>query len=77
VITCLTGIGENSKFILNGDPYQIDFKDRRNGLDYAIKCCEGIEGIGVIRFNDSKIERHPLIKPILENAKKIEKEETK
>lgn len=74
MITCLTRIGKNSKFIINGDPYQIDFKDRRNGLEYAIRVCEDIEGIGVIRFDDNKIERHPLIRPILENAKKIEEE---
>lgn len=75
MITCLTRIGFGSKFIINGDPYQIDFKDRRNGIDYAIQCCENIEGVGIVRFDDQKIERHPLIKPILENAKRIEKKE--
>jgi len=73
VITCLTRIGENSKFVLNGDPYQIDFKGR-NGISYAMRVCNDLENVGIIKFSDQHIERHPLIRPILENAYKLEEE---
>lgn len=71
IITCLTRIGEQSKFVMNGDPYQRDF-GQRNGIEYAKKVCEDIEGVGVVEFSDKHIERHPLIKPILKNAYELE-----
>lgn len=73
LIACLTRIGENSHFIVNGDPYQSDFFGR-NGIEYAIKLCEGLPDTGVIRFSNSQIVRHPIIIQLLERCKELEQE---
>mgnify|MGYP006426667111 CR=1 FL=1 len=73
IIACLTRIGENSKFIVNGDPYQSDFYDR-NGISYAIDLCQGLAQTGIIRFKDDDIVRHPIIKALLQRKKQLELE---
>ena len=70
LITCLTRIGEGSKFVVNGDPYQSDFYGR-NGIDYAITLCQGLPGAGIIRFSDKQVERHPIIPKLLERYKEL------
>lgn len=71
IITCMTRIGEGSRFVFNGDPMQCDFFDGRNGITYAMKVSCGIEDIGIVEFEDNQVERHPIIYPILQNAKAL------
>lgn len=60
----VTRLGENSKMIINGDPDQSDLPGAV-ALDDMVDRLEGVEGIGMIQFNDEEIVRHPLISRIL------------
>ncbi len=68
VKTFLTRIGENSKFICNGDYEQSDryksFKD--TGLYIAINKLKNIEDIGIYEFDKKDIIRNPIISKILD-----------
>lgn len=66
--TLLTRIGENCKFIINGDLEQRDRKFAKgdsDGLTFAIEKLSGIEGIGIHTFIDKDIVRNPIIGIIL------------
>lgn len=70
--TILTRIGDNCKYIFDGDLEQIDNKELRKnkdncGLKYAIEKLRDIYGIGVIEFNRDEIVRNPIITQILDN----------
>lgn len=62
----LTRLGENSRMVVTGDLTQTDLpKDVKSGLGDVIRKVEGIEGIGVVRFTDSDVVRHPLAAKII------------
>lgn len=62
----LTRLGENSRMVITGDLTQTDLpKDVKSGLGDVIRKVEGIEGIGVVRFTDSDVVRHPLAAKIV------------
>jgi len=63
----LTRIGRNSKMIINGDPSQSDI--RNCCLLNIVDKLEGMEGVGVVRFDASAIVRNPLIGQILDRLK--------
>ncbi|MBQ3689424.1 MAG: PhoH family protein [Bacteroidales bacterium] len=63
----LTRMGENSKFIITGDETQIDIADKRDsGLVHALKILKNLENISFIRFKNSDVVRHRLVKQIIE-----------
>ena len=63
----LTRMGEHSRMVITGDLSQTDLpKDVKSGLGDAIRKVEGIEGIGVVRFSDSDVVRHPLAARIIQ-----------
>lgn len=74
MLTLLTRIGFNSKFIISGDIEQIDNKAIRtvkeSGLDYAYNNLGSIDGIGRFEFINEDIIRNKLISKILERFKK-------
>ena len=62
----LTRIGPNAKAIITGDLSQIDLpKNQRSGLYRAQEILNGIEGISIIRLNESDVVRHRLVKQII------------
>ncbi len=62
----LTRMGWNSRMIITGDLTQIDLPhQQRSGLKEAIPLLEGIEGISVVRLDDSDIVRHRLVTRIV------------
>lgn len=62
----LTRLGENSRMVVTGDLTQTDLpKDVKSGLGDVIRKVEGIDGIGVVRFTDSDVVRHPLAAKII------------
>jgi phosphate starvation-inducible PhoH-like protein len=67
MVLYLTRIGRNSKMIINGDPSQSDI--RNCCLSGIVDKLEGMEGIGVVRFDASAIVRNPLIGQILDRLK--------
>ena len=60
----LTRLGENAKIIVMGDEKQSDIKIK-SGLSDAVTRFEHIEDIGVIRFDQEDVVRHPLVKKIV------------
>ena len=62
----LTRLGENSKFILTADPDQSDLPKEHEAIMDVVKKLESVPGIGIVKFDESSIVRHPLVARILE-----------
>lgn len=62
----LTRLGEDSQMVVTGDPSQSDLPSgRAEGLDEALDFLEGVEGVGVTRFSEKDVVRHPLVARIV------------
>ena len=71
----LTRMGKDAKFIVTGDPGQIDLPRRVvSGLKEAILVLKDIKGIGIIHLDDKDVVRHRLVKEIISAYKSIENE---
>jgi len=69
----LTRMGNNAKFMINGDPGQIDLPKRViSGLREANMILKNVEGIKIIYLDDSDVIRHQIVKRIIEAYKKTE-----
>jgi len=63
----LTRMGEGTRMVITGDLTQIDLPSGiRSGMADALETLEGIQGIGVARFANSDVVRHPLVGRIVE-----------
>lgn len=70
----LTRMGNNAKFIITGDPGQIDLPQKtKSGLKQALHILKKVDGIGILHLNDSDVIRHPLVKTIIKAYDKEEK----
>lgn len=71
----LTRMGKNAKFMITGDPGQIDLPKRVNsGLKEALLILKNIKGIGILHLDGKDVVRHPLVKTIINAYKSIEQE---
>ncbi|HFS68098.1 MAG TPA: PhoH family protein [Flavobacteriia bacterium] len=71
----LTRMGKNAKFIITGDPGQIDLPRKQvSGLKEALLTLKDIEGIGHVYLDDKDVVRHRLVKKIIKAYKSIETE---
>lgn len=69
----LTRMGKNAKFLLTGDPGQVDLPRRTtSGLKEAILILKNIEGVGIIMLDEKDVIRHKLVRKIIEAYKGIE-----
>lgn len=69
----LTRMGKNAKFLLTGDPGQVDLPRRTiSGLKEALLVLKNIEGIGMIYLDDKDVIRHRLVRKVIEAYKNIE-----
>jgi phosphate starvation-inducible PhoH-like protein len=69
----LTRMGKNAKFLLTGDPGQVDLPRRSiSGLKEALLVLKNVEGIGMIYLDDKDVIRHKLVKKVIESYKSIE-----
>lgn len=69
----LTRMGKNAKFMITGDPGQVDLPRRTiSGLKEALLILKDVEGIGVIYLDDKDIVRHRLVKKVIDAYKSIE-----
>ena len=69
----LTRMGKNAKFMITGDPGQVDLPRRTiSGLKEALLVLKDVEGIGIIYLDDKDVVRHRLVKKVIEAYKKIE-----
>jgi len=71
----LTRMGRNAKFMITGDPGQIDIPPRQvSGLKESILALKDIPGIGIVTLDDKDVLRHRLVKKIINAYKSIETE---
>ncbi len=69
----LTRMGKNAKFLLTGDPGQIDLPRRViSGLKEALLILKNTEGISIIHLDDKDVIRHKLVKKVIDAYKNIE-----
>ena len=72
----LTRMGKNAKFLLTGDPGQIDLPRRTiSGLKEALLVLKDLDGIGIIFLDDKDVIRHKLVKKVIAAYKNIENRE--
>lgn len=70
----LTRMGKNAKFIINGDPEQIDLPRKQvSGLLESLRILKDVKGIRVIKLDESDVIRHRLVKEIIAAYKNLEK----
>ena len=69
----LTRMGPNAKFLVTGDPGQIDLPRRViSGLKEALLILKATKGIGMVYLDDKDVIRHQLVKEVVEAYKRIE-----
>ncbi len=69
----LTRMGRNAKFMITGDPGQIDLPRRvTSGLKEALLILKNVKGVGMIYLDDKDVVRHPLVKKVISAYKDIE-----
>ena len=69
----LTRMGKNAKFIITGDPDQVDLPPKqKSGLKEAMNILHNVEGIGMVQLTEKDVVRHKLVGKILHAYKKAE-----
>jgi len=69
----LTRMGSNAKFMITGDPGQIDLpKKIISGLKEALIILKKTSGIGMVFLDDSDVIRHKIVKRVINAYKNIE-----
>jgi phosphate starvation-inducible PhoH-like protein len=69
----LTRMGKNAKFLVTGDPGQIDLPRRViSGLKEALLVLKNVKGIRIVYLDDKDVIRHGLVKKVIEAYKTIE-----
>ncbi len=72
----LTRMGKSAKFLLTGDPGQIDLPRRTvSGLKEALLVLKDVEGVGMVFLDDKDVIRHKLVKKIIAAYRHIENAE--
>ena len=72
----LTRMGRNAKFMITGDPGQIDLPRKvSSGLKEAMLILQNVQGIAFLHLDDKDVVRHPLVRSIIEAYKTIENNE--
>jgi len=69
----LTRMGKNAKFLLTGDPGQIDLPRRViSGLKEVLLILKNVEGISIVYLDEKDVIRHKLVKKVIDAYKNIE-----
>ena len=69
----LTRMGRNARFIITGDPGQIDLPRRViSGLKEALLILKETKGIGIATLDEKDVIRHPLVRKVIYAYKHIE-----
>ncbi len=69
----LTRMGKNAKFMITGDPGQIDLpRHTLSGLKEALLILKNVNGVGMIYLDDKDVIRHKLVKKVISAYKSIE-----
>lgn len=74
----LTRMGRRAKFMITGDPGQIDLpRKMSSGLKIALELLKDVEGISIIELDEGDVIRHPLVKKVIDaykNEEEVEEE---
>ncbi len=74
----LTRIGFGSKAVVTGDITQVDLpRGVQSGLRHVLDVLDGVDGIGLTRFANSDVVRHPLVQKVVDAYDKFESAEKK
>lgn len=69
----LTRMGMNAKFIITGDPSQVDLPMRqKSGLQEAMRILADVEEIGFVHLTEEDVVRHPVVRKIIQSYNKEE-----
>ncbi len=69
----LTRMGKSAKFMITGDPGQIDLPRRvTSGLKEALLVLKDVKGVGIVHLDDKDVIRHRLVKAVIAAYKNIE-----
>ncbi|MBU8881749.1 PhoH family protein [Kaistella sp. DKR-2] len=75
----LTRMGMNAKFIITGDPSQVDLPMRqKSGLKEAMRILKDVKEIGFVHLTEEDVVRHPVVRKIINaygNEEKRQREE--
>ena len=72
----LTRMGRHAKFIVTGDPGQIDLPRRvTSGLKEVLLVLKDVSGVGFMFLDDKDVIRHELVKKVIAAYKSIEHRE--
>lgn len=67
----MTRMGFGSKMVITGDPTQTDLPQRHlSGLENVLHLLTPIPGVGIVRFSNREIIRHPMVQKIVEALEK-------
>ncbi|MBD8017860.1 MULTISPECIES: PhoH family protein [Kaistella] len=62
----LTRMGMNAKFIITGDPSQVDLPLRqKSGLKEAMRILKDVKEIGFVHLTEEDVVRHPVVRKII------------
>ena len=74
----LTRMGMNAKFMVTGDPGQVDLpKNIISGLKDALMILKDKKNIGIVHLNDKDVMRHPIVKKIIDSYNKTDNQKNK
>ena len=69
----LTRMGNNAKFMINGDPGQIDLPRKMiSGLNEVKNILKNVDGIKIVNLDETDVIRHEVVKKIINAYKTIE-----
>lgn len=75
----LTRMGMNAKFIITGDPSQVDLPPKQHsGLKEAMRILKDVQEIGFVHLTEEDVVRHPVVRKIINaygNEEKRQREE--
>jgi phosphate starvation-inducible PhoH-like protein len=62
----LTRMGMNAKFIITGDPTQVDLPPKQqSGLKEAMRILSDVKEIGFVHLTEEDVVRHPVVRKII------------
>ena len=74
----LTRMGMNAKFMVTGDPGQVDLpRNIISGLKDALMILKDKKNIGIVHLNDKDVMRHPIVKEIIDSYNKTDNQKKK
>lgn len=72
----LTRMGMNAKFIITGDPSQVDLPPKQHsGLKEAMRILKDVSEIGFVHLTEEDVVRHPVVRKIIQAYNKEEKKD--